>query len=138
MFLAPEKDPDGVPITDRYQREIGELAAAGVEVHGVRSLSEAAQLVGAGRPALYWLEQTIKRGLVASAACLAGALVFNAWYGSPIALSFATVANPDGSISVTPARLGAVGSGVGMLPPCRVEGSDTPAFVIGEQLGMSL
>jgi hypothetical protein len=138
MLLAPEKDPDGVPIMDRYLREVTDLAAAGVEVHGVRSLSEAAQLIGARRPAISRLEQNIRRGLVASAACLAGVAAFYSWYVSPIALSFAPVANPDGSISVTPARLGAVGSGVGVLPACHVEGSNTPAFVIGEQLGMKL
>jgi hypothetical protein len=138
MLLAPEKDPDGVPIMDRYQREVGELAGVGVEVHGARSLSDAAQLVGARKPAVSRLEQNIKRGLVASAACLAGAAALHSWYVSPIALSFATVANPDGSISATPTRLGAVGSGMGILPPCHVAGSDTPAFVIGEQLAMSL
>ncbi len=138
ILLAPEKDPDGVAIVERYQREVGELREAGVEVHGTRSLSDAARLVGAHRPAVTRLERNIRRALMASAACLAAAAVFRAWYVSPIDLSFATVANPDGSITATPARLGPAGSANDILPPCRVPGSDTPAFVIGEQLAMSL
>ncbi len=138
VLLAPEKDPDGVAIAERYQREVAELRAAGVEVHGVRSLSDAAQLVGARGDALTRLEQNIRRGLVALAAGVAVVSILHTWFVSPVALSFATVANADGSISATPARLGAAGSGVGTLPPCHVPGNDAPAFVIGEQLAMRL
>lgn len=138
ILLVPERDPDGVAVTERYQREISELQELHVEVRGVGSLSDAAGLVGAHRPAITRLEQYIRHGLVAAAACLAMATILHAWFVSPIALSFATVANPDGSISATPTRLGPAGSGIGILPPCHVANSDTPAFVIGEQLAMSL
>lgn len=138
ILLAPEKDPDGVAVVERYQQEIGELKAVGVQVHGVRSLSDGAQLVGARRAAVTRLEQNIKRGCAAAAACLTGATAFYVWYVSPIALSFAAVANPDGSIAATPARLGEAGSGLVILPPCHATGSETPAFVVGEQLAVSL
>jgi len=138
IFLAPEKDPDGAAIADRYRQEIAALKEAGVEVLGVSSLGDAARLVGAHGVAMTRLERIFKRGLVATVAGLTGAAIIHAWYDYPIALSFASVANPDGSISVTPARRGATGAGMGILPPCHVSGTEIPAFAIGDQVAVRL
>lgn len=138
ILLAPCKDPDGVAIADRYHQEIGDLREAGVEVHGVLSLSDAARLVGARQAAVTQVEQYLKWGTGFSGTSVATAAALYMWFQSPIDLKFVPVANPDGSITVTPARHQSSVAGLGTLPPCRVVGSDTPAFGIGEQVAVSV
>jgi hypothetical protein len=138
LFLVPQQDPDGAPVLERYHPEIEALSGVGVELHGVGTLIEAARLVGARRYAVWPAERRLRRLVAAAAAGAVGFTAFNSWYHSSIALSFATLANPDGTISATPARHQRGAPAGDLLPPCRFSGSNTPGFVIGEQMAVRL
>jgi hypothetical protein len=138
LFLVPQHDPDGAPVLERYGPEKEALNGVGVELRGVATLTEAANLVGARRHAVWPAERRLRRLVAAAAAGAVGLAAFNSWYNSSIALSFATTANPDGTISATPGRYQRGATTGDLLPPCRISGSDTPGFVIGEQMAVRL
>jgi hypothetical protein len=138
LFLVPQHDPDGAPVLERYGPEKEALNGVGVDLHGVGTLTEAANLVGARRYAVWPAERRLRRLVAAAAAGAVGLAAFNSWYNSSIALSFATTANPDGTISATPGRYQRGAATGDLLPPCRIAGIDTPGFVIGEQMAVRL
>jgi hypothetical protein len=135
LFLVPEQDLSGEP--DGCRGEIEALRTLGIEVRGASTLTEAAELAGAHRRAVHPSERRMRRVIAVLGAVLACWLVWSELQSSPIPLSFAAVANPGGTIVGTPARR-ADASASELLPPCRIAGSDTPGFVVGQRMVMRL
>lgn len=137
LFLIPRHDPDDPAVGGGYRSQLAELRTLGIEVREIRTLAEAARLVGARR----WPTRPARRLLQALSGATAlialALLTLDLSASAPIPLSFGAIASADGTISVTPARRpDAIAPE--MLPPCHIPGSQTPAFVIGEHMAIRL
>ena len=138
ILLVPIQDPDGVAVASRYHREVQALRNLGIELHGVGTLADAARLVGARRLAVSPAGRRVRWVLAGVVLGLAAFASLRACYNSSIPLSFATVAIQNGNIVATPARYRPRSSASELLPPCRLAGSDTPGFIVGEQMAVRL
>ena len=137
-FFVPVHDPDGADVLDRYRQEAQELRELGVSLRPVVTLAEAARILGARREATGLSERMVRRVLATAAISTVIAVGVKAWLAAPIDLSFTSVANADGSITVTPARSQSKASGgAPLLSPCRID-TVMPGFAFGENVAVRL
>ena len=137
-FLVPAVDPDGSAVQERYRAQSDALRARGIELCCVRSLGEAARILGAHRYAPTRAEYVLRWSVGALCATLGLVALASHWLNAPIALSFAPVADTDHSLIATPVRVRARGASAELLAPCRLDDGQLPAFTIGDEIAMQL
>jgi hypothetical protein len=137
-FMVPALDPDGSTVQGKYRAQSDALRARGIELCCVRSLGEAARILGAHKYAPTRAEYLVR--WAAAAVCVAAgvAALAHVWLNAPIPLSFAPVADTDHSLIATPVRVRARGASAELLAPCRLDDGRLPGFTIGDEIAMQL
>ena len=135
-FLVPTFDPDGSPVHDRYRSQCDALRTRGIELRGVRTLGEAARILGAHRYAPTRAERLLGWSLGAVCAGLALVTIVLQWLYTPIPLSFAPIADVGHTLVATPARARMRGTSIELTAPCELDDESLPAFTIGQQMAM--